>query len=183
VDRLQQKLSALVLLSLVVGALASCASESEEDRSGPSIRAEGSGTEGANFPGTKDRIAYVVMLRSVCTTGAPIKITSVSAAGSKGGMSISSWGLQHRPHGDGPVVVVPPRGSVSQMPAFGHYEVTAVCGNPAQDSDWFAISASRSSKTQGSMTGVWIHYGNGHKVFSQYELTTCSAHQCKTSRH
>lgn len=142
----------------------------------PTLKTIGDGNVGGTIPRSESGVSYIWITRSLCTTGGSVQITNVSAAAPTGGMKVSSWGVRHDypgkiyPNG-GPVA-----GRVSQMRGFGHHQVTVKCGGQ-NDSVELAVSVSRTAAL-GTMTGVWIDYGSGKRVFAQDDLATCRYESC-----
>jgi hypothetical protein len=164
----------VAVLAAAVGVLVSCSSRSSP--SGPRLVAEGTGGGGEVFPKTRPGVAYVVMLRSVCTTGSPITVTRVVAAQPTGGVRVTSWGIRLIGPRSRTGVVVPDHGDVSQMPGFTHRRVTVRCN--AQAADRVAVSVSRKDLARGTMRGVWMYYANGQRVWSQFGFASCQHSPC-----
>jgi hypothetical protein len=147
------------------------------DEPPPALKAIDDGNVYGTIPHSESGVAYIWITRSLSTTGGSVQITNVSAAAPTGGMKVSSWGVRHEYPGkiypiDGPI-----SGRVSQMRGFGHHQVTVKCGD-RNDSDDFAVSVSRTAAV-GTMTGVWIDYGSGKRVFAQDDLVTCPDDACR----
>jgi hypothetical protein len=126
---------------------------------GPTLRSDSSGGLGATNPTSVAGMAYIFMMRSMCTSGRAVQIRSVTADAPTGGMKVVSWGIRHRhaDEGESPIEVLR-SGAVSQLPDFGNSPVTARCGDMTSV-DRFAVSVSRSAPKVGTMKGIWITYG------------------------
>ncbi|WP_375474368.1 hypothetical protein [uncultured Jatrophihabitans sp.] len=140
--------------------LAACSSAPSKSQA---LKVLGSGQVGASFPHTVAGPDYDVVIRAICTRGAPVTITKVAAAKPSGGIKVVTWGV--RPPRDG-AIMVPDHGAVSQMPGFGQNPVAVKCGSRIPDQ--FAISVSKAARVA-SMSGVWLHTDAG-KVFSQFRF-------------
>lgn len=122
---------------------------------------------GMTAPHHRPGISYVNLLRPLCTTGSPIRITNVTARGSSGGMRVTSWAI------GGVSIAVPLTGSATSLPGYGHTAVTSRCGE-SKAAQVLAISAS-STRANASMDGVWVHYGAHARLPVQFQIVVCAA--------
>lgn len=144
------------------------------------LRAEGTGQVGAAIQKETPGRPYVFALRALCTTGRPIRITSVRAYGASH-MRVVAWGVRLRTpqstfslSGDKDGVV----GVPADNPGYAHRPVTVICGAKlSKGIDDFAVGVEFTGK-RGTMHGVRIGYDTGRAVRSQFAIALCSTLIC-----
>jgi hypothetical protein len=141
--------------------------------SGPRLKADGS-----DLTGGADRVPldtpYVLPLRPMCTTGKPIHITKIAPARATG-MRVLDWAVRLDYPGD-PYPSMSPSGSQVRLSRISGFSsrtpITARCDQQRRV-DEVDVSLSR-TVDHATMTGVWVYYGSGHRVFSQYSWALCA---------
>jgi hypothetical protein len=118
-------------------------------------------------------------MRTLCTSGKAITVTSIRAAHPSGGMKVVDWGIRSRYPGDRytnsdnggafPGLVTQFRGFSPRTPVAAH------CGDQ-QRVDEVDVALSMSS-SRGAMTGLWVYY-DGRRTFSQYAFALCTSKTC-----
>lgn len=160
----------VVILAVVAMLAAGCSASA----SGPRLKAAGS-----DLTGGADRVAantpYVLPIRTMCTTGKPIRITKIVAAKPTGGLRVLGWAVRLDYPGD-PYYSMSPSGSqvrLSRIRGFSSRTPVAARCDQHKHIDEVDVSLSRTAD-QATMTGLWVYYGSGRRVFSQYSWALCT---------
>jgi hypothetical protein len=146
---------------------------------GAQVRAIGQGGVSAGIPTVKKNQGIILPLRSLCTTGSPVRIVSVRPTNATGGLRFVDWGTRYEsarvswPQFD---AAVP--GRVSDIPGFGHHPIKVPCQHaPPTAVEELVVSVAISS-LRGTMTGVTLRDAAGQTTFAQYALALCTARKC-----
>jgi hypothetical protein len=166
------RLRRLTVLSAASVLLAACGSSTSAQ-----LRAPGSGGSSGSVQSERPGAPYIVAMPVLCTTGAPLTISSVTAADPVG-MRVVDWGVRNfNTASSGPADNVGSTpGLVSRLHGFSHSPVTAQCASKSVVGD-FDVSVAFTG-TRGTIQGVDVSYGSGQNTAVIYPLALCSTPKC-----
>ena len=171
------KLMMRVLLIVVSVAAVTAAAGCSGGSDGPAIRADYNGDVFAGVPRAVPNHPLFLAWRTLCSTGGPVKITSVTATVPTGGMRVLDWGTRYLSpqldYGSDPGAGRDQ--AISSVPGFGHNPVTAKCADQS-DTTQFDVTLTYNGPV-GSITGVTVHWSGG-STFAQYDVRYCASSVC-----